>query len=155
VRPGEVAARTYGTYTLAALIDVIGGVVNWSLYSPVFGERGERAAITSDGASEAFPRMMPAGANWENKVLSRSFLHMPLYMPRRGAHRISVPTLFIAARRDKVVPASAACRVARRIPNCTFHLLDASHFEPYFGDHFERNIALQLDFLREHVPVDR
>jgi hypothetical protein len=28
---------------------------------------------------------------------------------------------------------------------------EIGHFEPYFGPHFERSVADQLDFLRRHL----
>jgi pimeloyl-ACP methyl ester carboxylesterase len=139
--------------TLAALLDAACGLLNRTLYSPVVGEPGERAAITGDHASQAYFTLLPEDANWENKVLSRSFLYIPLYSPGRSARRINVPTLIIAARHDSIVPASAAYRTARKIPRCTFHLIECDHFAPYAGEHFEHSIALQIDFLREHVPV--
>lgn len=140
---------------LAGVLDLVSGLLNRPVYSPVIGEPGERAGVTGDRASEAYLKMLPADANWENKVLSRSFLYVPLYSPRRAARRIDVPVLVIGGRHDSIVPTSAARRAARRIPRGTFHLLECDHFGPYFGEHFEHNIALQLAFLREHVPVDR
>lgn len=139
--------------TLAGLLDLAGSLVNRPVYSPIAGESGERAAITADGAIRGYSEMIPVDANWENRVGSRSFLYIPFYSPRNDAQRITAPTLVIAARRDNVVSAQAARRAAQKIPGSTFHALDCNHFEPYFGEHFEENIALQLAFLRERVPV--
>lgn len=141
--------------TLAGLLDLAGSLINRPFYSPVVGNPGECAAITGDNASEAYLNTLPDDANWENKVLSRSFLQVPLYSPRNGARQITAPTLVIVAAHDSVVSPSAAKRAARKIPQSTFHLLDCDHFEPYGGAHFEANMSLQLAFLREHVPVEQ
>jgi uncharacterized protein len=148
----KVHPRTLIKTTCAALIDLVAGSFNRTFYSRVIGEPGQCAAVTSDSAVEAYRKMLPPDISWENKVLARSFLQIPLYTPRKDAQRITAPTLVIAARRDSVVPASATRRAARKIPNCTFHSIDGDHFEPYFDECFEENIRLQLEFLREHVP---
>lgn len=139
--------------TIAALVDLAGGLINRPFYSRVTGRPGDRAAITGDDADAAFRALIPDGVRWDNRVLSRSFLYVPLYSPRDAARRISVPTLVIAAARDSVVPASAARRAARRIPSAEFRVLDANHFDAYSGDVFHENMRIQLDFLARHVPA--
>jgi len=67
--------------------------------------------------------------------------------------RIRVPTVVIGRRNDSVTPADAARKAAQRIPNGRFALLDCNHFQPYLGDAFMENIALQLAFLQEVVPA--
>lgn len=32
-------------------------------------------------------------------------------------------------------------------------LYDTGHFDIYVGEHFERNVSDQIDFLTHHVPV--
>lgn len=139
--------------TVAGLLDLAGGLVNKPVYSPVVGQPGERAAITGNRAIEGYYALLPADANWDNRVRSKSFLYIPFYSPRNDAHRITAPTLVIAARHDSVVSTSAARRAALRIPGSTFRILDCNHFQPYVGEHFEQVVAMQLEFLREHVPV--
>jgi pimeloyl-ACP methyl ester carboxylesterase len=139
----------------AGLFDLVGSLFRRPFYSHIVGQPGDRAAITGDNASQAYRRMLPEDANWEDKVLSRSFLYVPLYSPRNSCGKIEVPTLIVAARYDTIAPASAAKRAARRIPNSEFHLLEADHFDPYFGELFEQNVSIQLDFLKRHVPPSR
>ena len=139
--------------TLAALLDFVGALAGKPFYSPITGQPGDRAAITGDNAPEAYAAMLPKGAPWKNRVLSRSFLYVPLYSPRNVARRITVPALMIGASRDSVVPVNAAWRMARRIPSAEFSVLDSDHFQPYSGDVFEENMAIQLDFLKRTVPA--
>ncbi len=151
VRP--VPLSTVIKTSLAGIGDTLASLFGQTIYRPISGEPGSCAAVTGDNAVESYRRLIPDGAAWTNRVLSRSFLQVPLYSPRRGACRISAPVLMVTARHDSVVPASAAVRTARRIPDCELNILDADHFEPYFGEMFERNIALQIEFLRRRVPV--
>jgi pimeloyl-ACP methyl ester carboxylesterase len=139
--------------TLAAMIDLAGSVFGKPFYSAITGKPGDRAAITGDNAVESYSAMLPDGVCWENRVLSRSFLYVPMYSPRNSARKITAPTLIIGASRDSVVPVRAAWRASRRIPSAEFKLLDADHFQPYFGELFEQNAALQLDFLNRHLPT--
>lgn len=138
--------------TLAAVVDVAAGMIGRTWYSKIVGEPSDCAAITNDNAGESYLRMLPEDAEWENRVLSRSFFHVPLYSPRRYARDIRVPVLVIGARGDTIVPASAAKRMSRKIPDCRFRLIDGDHFAPYFGDTFEESVRLEIDFLRERVP---
>ncbi len=140
--------------TAAAVYDTALGLVGREYYSPVVGQPGELAALVADQAPEAYHRLLPEGSGWENRLLSRSMLQVPLFTPRNSATRISAPVLMVVAARDNVVSASAAVRTARKIPDCTVRVLDADHFQPYTGDSFEENIAHQIAFLRERVPVD-
>jgi uncharacterized protein len=150
VHPGTVLKTT-----LAAVIDVAAGLIGRTWYSKIIGQPGECAAITNDNADESYRDMLPDDTDWENRVLSRSFLHVPLYTPRRHARKIRVPVLVIGAREDTIVPASAAKRAAEKIPNCRFRLIEGDHFAPYFGEAFEECVRLQIDFLRENIPVSR
>jgi dienelactone hydrolase len=141
--------------TLAALIDVAAGMIGRTWCSKIIGQPGDCAAITNDNADKSYLAMLPEDTEWENRVLSRSFLHVPLYTPRRHARKIRVPVLMIGAKDDTVVPASAAKRAAEKIPNCSFHLIEGDHFAPYFGEAFEQCIRLQIEFLKKNVPLSR
>ncbi len=141
------------TCTVAAFVDLVGSLVNRPFFSRITGKPGDRAAITGDDADAAYAALLPDGAPWENRVLSRSLLYVPFYSPRNSARKITAPTLVIGAAKDSVVPIGATWRAARRIPNVEFHALDADHFQPYLGEMFEENMMIQLDFLARNVPV--
>jgi hypothetical protein len=41
------------------------------------------------------------------------------------------------------------------MPKGRLELLESNHFQPFVGEVFEKNIALQLDFLNQTLPVAR
>ncbi|KVH54885.1 alpha/beta hydrolase [Burkholderia sp. MSMB1072] len=141
--------------TMAALLDHGGRLLGRPYYRPIVGRPGDVAALTSAECQEGYARLLPAGANWENKTLSRVFLEVPFYSPIRSAHRVMAPTLIVTGRRDTVTPASAAWHAAMRIPRCEFHLLDGNHFELHLEDEAVcvQSIALQLGFLDRYVGL--
>ncbi len=152
----QVPARVTLRLAFAALLDQGGRLFGRPHYSRIVGHPGDTAALTSAGCREGYARLLPAGARWENKVLSRIFLEIPLYSPVRSARRVKAPTLIVAGRRDTVTPAAAAWRAATRIPDCEFHLMDGNHFELHLENEAVclQNIALQLAFLKKHLDVN-
>ncbi len=141
--------------TAAGLRDAIGSLLGHPHYSPVVGHPGEVAAMTSAEAYDGYLGLLPEGSDWENKVLARVFLKISLYSPGRQARKISAPTLIVVGKHDTVTPPDAARAVARALPRGEIQELDANHFQPYNDPVFQKNIELQLDFLRRHVPVEQ
>ena len=141
----------------APMRDRVGSLFGVPHYSAIVGHPGETAALTSLECWEGFAGLMPEGADWENKVLSRIFLKLPFYSPVRAARRIKAPTLIVAGGRDTVTPASAALRAALRIPGAEFHMLDGNHFDLHHADESVglQNVELQIAFLNRHVGTDR
>ncbi|WP_321930439.1 alpha/beta hydrolase [Paraburkholderia guartelaensis] len=153
----QVPVQVLPRLAMAALLDHSGRLLGRPYYRPIVGRPGDVAALTSAECQEGYARLLPAGANWENRMLSRVFLEVPFYSPIRSAHRVTAPTLIVAGRRDTVTPASAAWRTATRIPQCEFHLLDGNHFELHLEDEAVclQNIALQLGFLSRYAGLDQ
>lgn len=139
--------------SVAALRDVAGSLVGKPYYSRIVGKPGELAAMSTPEAWDGYMALFPEGVRWENKVLSRIFLELPLYSPGRYASRVKAPTLVVAGRQDSVTPPKAAQRAAAKLPQGEFELLDSNHFQPYVDEMFEKNIGLQLSFLKRKVPV--
>ncbi|MGU7770814.1 alpha/beta hydrolase [Burkholderia sp. MR1-5-21] len=153
----QIPVHVLPRLAMAALLDHGGKLFGYPYYRPIVGRPGDVAALTSAECREGYARLLPAGANWENRVLARIFLEVPFYSPIRAAHRVKAPTLIVAGRRDTVTPASAARRAAMRIPRGEFHLLEGNHFELHLEDEAVclQNIALQIAFLNRHVGLDR
>ena len=149
----QVPLRTALRLGVAGIRDLIGGWLGRPFYSPVVGRPGDVAAMTSAGSWNGVMQLLPEDAHWPNKTRARVFLELAFFSPMRHAQKIKAPTLVIAARRDLVTPASAARAAAARIRDGRFELLESDHFRVYFGDAFEKNIQLQLDFLKDVVPV--
>jgi pimeloyl-ACP methyl ester carboxylesterase len=146
---------------LAGIVDLVGGGFGRPLYRPIVGRPGEVAAMTSAEAWDGYMGLPVEGGlllestRWQNRTRALAFLELPLYSPILHAHRVKAPTLVIAGRNDSITPARAARAAAQRLPNGRFELLDSNHFQPYVGAVFEKNVALQLAFLKEVLPVGR
>lgn len=137
--------------TVAGVRDTLGRLVGRPHYVPVVGRPGDFAAMTAAEAWDGWHALVPPASRWENRVLARVFLKVPLYSPGRRADRIAVPVLLIAAEHDSITPAGSAAKVARRIPDCEFHCLPSDHFAPYVGACFEQNVGIQQSFLERRV----
>jgi pimeloyl-ACP methyl ester carboxylesterase len=129
-----------------ALLSIFGGVH----YVATVGPPGSLAVMTSPDANDGYRRLAPPGFRFE--VAARIALLAGLYRPVSHAARVRCPVLVQICEHDSVAPASAAEQTllalgdlgeARRYP--------IGHFEPYFGVHFERSVADQVEFLRRHL----
>lgn len=139
--------------TIAGVRDTVGRLFGRPHYVPVVGRPGTFAAMTTPETYDGWFAIVPEESAWQNRVLGRAFLSVPLYSPIRKANRITVPTLVIAGKDDSITPPDAARRTAERIADAEFHCLDTNHFAPYVDPVFTTNIGLQLDFLRRRVPL--
>jgi pimeloyl-ACP methyl ester carboxylesterase len=119
-------------------------------YLPTVGPPGSLAIMSSDDADTGYRALLPPGARLD--VAARIALSVGLYRPVNLAHRVRCPVLVQVCERDSVAPAAAAERAiaglgalaeVRRYP--------IGHFEPYFGEHFERSVTDQLEFLRARL----
>ncbi|ULQ46894.1 alpha/beta fold hydrolase [Flagellatimonas centrodinii] len=137
--------------TVAGVRDTLGRLVGRPHYVPVVGRPGSFAAMTTPETYDGWFAIVPEDSQWQNRVLGRAFLGVPLYSPIRRAHRIEVPTLIIAGSDDSITPPASARKAAAKIPDAEFHCLSTNHFQPYVGEAFEVNIDLQLDFLQRRV----
>jgi len=99
--------------------------------------------------------MIPESSNWENKIPAKIFLLIPFYSPLLMARRVKCKSLIIAARYDSLIPVKAVKRTARRIKNSKLVILESNHFQPYFNEMFEKNIKIEIDFLREILTDNR
>ncbi len=103
--------------------------------------------------SPGYSAIVPAGTAWRNEMPARGLLLLTLYRPTAKAGRVRCPLLVVAARDDSLVPVDAVIRTARKAPQGRLEVLPCNHFQPYVGAWFERNVQLELAFLREHLPA--
>lgn len=62
-------------------------------------------------------------------------------------------TLVISGQRDSIIPEALIRKAVQKMPNAQYFMLNSNHFEFCESDVFEKNIALQLEFLKENVPT--
>jgi hypothetical protein len=83
---------------------------------------------------------------WHNVVAARLFWSLPFYRPITVAHRITAPLLALVTDHDEICDGRLQAEAARRAGGTASHYA-ASHFEIYFGSHFERAVTEMGDFL--------
>jgi uncharacterized protein len=119
---------------------------------PIIGPAGVRCLAAPD-CHEGYRRLIPPGAVWQEDVPARILLTILAYRPICTARRIQAPVLIIAAEHDSLIPFAATRGTAKRIAYCQFEALPIGHFDLYEGPWFERSIALQIAFLRQHLGL--
>lgn len=139
--------------SLAGICDLVGGMINKPVYRPIVGRAQDDAAMTTVDAWEGYMSQLPENANWENKTRARVFLEVPLYNPIRFVHKLNMPVLVISGQNDTVIPEAAIREAANKMPDASYYMLQSNHFELCSGALFEKNIALQIAFLKEKVPA--
>jgi pimeloyl-ACP methyl ester carboxylesterase len=119
-------------------------------YVPTVGRPGTLAVMSSEDADEGYRKLAPPGFRFE--VAARIGLTVGLYRPVRYASRVRCPVLVQICQRDSVAPVDAAEQVIRLLgSHGEAQRYPIGHFEPYFGEPFERSVSDQLDFLQRHL----
>jgi uncharacterized protein len=113
---------------------------------PVVRRRG-LALLASPDSHDGYMAMVDEGSGWTGRVPAGVFLAVLAYHPSRSAHRISAPTLLLAASEDAICPVTATRKVARRIPDARLEEFPIGHFDPYAGEWFEAVVAREAEFL--------
>lgn len=148
-----------------AIGDALARLMNVRLppvYITTYGRPGERTfAMSRDNPSagnrsalthpfwQAMPRRYRGG--WANQMLVRGLRNLDAIDPRRAAAVLECPVLLIGATRDDMISIDAIRAVGRalRHPLSRVVELDAGHYDPYVAALLDRNVEVQLTFLRE------
>jgi pimeloyl-ACP methyl ester carboxylesterase len=152
--PPRAAARL----TRAAVRDLLAAATGRDpVRVPVAARPGEVALMSAEDVSRGVLDLLEASglteAEYRSHVPARIGLAVPLARPGRRAKDLTRPALFCVCERDTVAPAPATLRHASRAPEGEIRRYDAGHFDIYVGDDFERVVADQIAFLRQHVPA--
>ena len=119
----------------------------------ITGERGEAALMVTPDAADGYATLVPEGADHRHEVSARAGMTIPLYAPGRAAKDLRCPVLFCVCDRDSVAPARVTRWYARRARKREVRRYSTGHFDIYHGEHFDRAVADQLEFLQQHVPL--
>lgn len=97
---------------------------------------------------------LPSDVQWENKISIQTYYHMFKHEPIQYIHRISPrPMLMVVAMKDSIIPPEVALKAFDKAGDGKELIkFDCGHFEPYQGEFFNRNIQVQIDFLKKHFP---
>ena len=138
-----------------AITDYIRGLLGMSpLYIPMVGEPGTVAALATPDVLPGYRRLVPEGVEWDNRCPARILLTMTFYRPLGRVEKIQAPTLLIAGTEDSLIDPEAVRRAAKRIPNAELVELPVGHFDPYFGETFEKVVTIEREFLAKHLLED-
>jgi pimeloyl-ACP methyl ester carboxylesterase len=132
------------------LLDLLRAPFHRAHYVPTVGAPGSLAVMSSDDAEAGYRALLPPDARVE--VAARIALSVAFYRPVTLARRVRCPVLVQVCEQDSVAPVAAAERaIAELGTHAEVRRYPIGHFEPYFGVHFERSVADQLDFLRARL----
>jgi predicted alpha/beta hydrolase len=119
---------------------------------PIVGPPGSTALLTAPGAFEGYSRL--AGSGFVNKVCGRVMLTPHGVTPDQVIERVRCPALFQICDDDSLASADAAVAQAQRMGSlATIERYPIGHFAIYEGEHFERAVAGQVDFLLRHLSA--
>ena len=120
------------------------------VYVRLSGERGEAALMTAPDVLAGYRRLV-AGAPFNNDVAARIALQILSYRSGQRLAQLGCPILLCICDHDTVAPAEAALTYARTAANAVIKRFPIGHFDIYFDASFERAVAEQLTFLRQHL----
>ena len=118
-----------------------GGCSVWTPTPSRSSGRRRRSRYSTRLAPRPDTGTAPAESDWETSRPARVALRVPLYRPISRAGEVDAPPFLTVARGDRIVPPSAAERLARRL----------DHVDVYHGAPFERAVAEQAAFLARHL----
>ena len=129
-------------------------------YVPLVVEPGEFGLMNVAGARAGWYSIIPATADWDNRVGPLIALDMLTYRAVNHAPRIRCPFLVCVSDRENLMDPAIAVRAAELAPRGEAIHYDADHFEVYHPPIVETVVADQIRFLRrvllgdagEHAP---
>lgn len=134
--------------TWAGLKDAVRAVVGASPHGyPVVGRPGQHAIMNTEESYDGYLQLFPEDSQWVNEVPARINLMVPYYNPIYKAKNVTCPALVIAGVEDSLIPATNIKKMAGAMTKGQYVEIPTNHFQPYVGDEFVNNIAIQLDFL--------
>ncbi len=116
-------------------------------YIAVVGPPGSSAILNTAESEAGYFALIPEGSTFDNRVPAKALIKFGKYDPIPSAELVTCPALVIAGEGDSLIPVAQARFMASKLQKGEFETLACKHFEPYLGEWFEKNIALQLDFL--------
>lgn len=117
-------------------------------YIPAIARPGSFAVMNTEESFDGYMALVPAEKSFANQVPAKIFGMMADYNPTAMADQVNCPALVIAAVDDSLIAVEQVAAMADRMPHGIFKTLACNHFAPYRGEMFEKNIALQIEFLK-------
>jgi uncharacterized protein len=118
---------------------------------PIAALPGQPALMNAHDALPGYLALMPKGMAFVNRVAARVIPEIVGYRPGHRAAKVKLPILFCVSRTDTVTPPERTIAMAEKAPRGEIKLYDCGHFDFYLGQHFERAVSDQTDFLTRHL----
>ncbi len=117
---------------------------------PIAGPPGTIACLNTPDSMDAFAAL--ATDRFHNEVCARIWIEGGGYRPVQYAQDVRCPVLLQVCDEDDNLPASVAAETARRLgSHVEVKHYPIGHFDIYRGEHLERSLRDQIEFLRRHV----
>jgi pimeloyl-ACP methyl ester carboxylesterase len=136
---------------LHAQYDEIRGRLGLSAHTiPIVGRPVDFAVITAPGAIDGYTRL--TGWSFTNEACARSILTALGFNPIDHARHVQCPVLIQICEEDNLAPMSSALKAASILGDLAeVKRYPIGHFDIYSGEHFERSVSDQIEFLKKHL----
>lgn len=119
---------------------------------PLVGKPGSIALMTTPGEWEFFQGVVPA--TYVNEVCARINIRGDKYRPIKYAGDVRCPVLMQVCEQDEIIPVAAARKTAKLLGDyADARYYPIGHFDIYRGEHLERAVEEQVDFLKKHLSI--
>ena len=142
--------KTIMQVTVAGLRDQVTALRRGApYYIPAAAPPGSLGVMTTDDSLSGMTRIaeQSVDAHWDNRVAARITLRIGMYRPGLKAAKLPCPALFCITDQDSVAPAERTAKLAARGPRNEIKRYPIGHFDIYLGEHWERAVADQTEFL--------
>ena len=138
--------------SMAAFRDLLRILTFRSPYcTPVFGDPGTIACMTTPECKPGYLSIIPAGSTWKNECPARVLFTAGPYRPTTVAKRVKCPALVIMGEKDSLIPPPSIEKAVSRMGNAELVKMPIAHFDMYTGEWFEKVVEVEARFLKEHL----
>lgn len=121
---------------------------------PLVASGSQMGLMTASDAMSGYHALKTAVSTaLQDHVSARFAFDIIRYYPGRNAKNISCPALIVVALKDSVAPAGKTLKHVKKINHGDIVELDAGHFDIYVDGWFEKNVAIQIDWLKQNFPT--
>ncbi|GAB1196528.1 hypothetical protein APSETT444_005800 [Aspergillus pseudonomiae] len=135
------------------LLDVLFGSDEKPITVPLIGKPGEAALMNAADVLSTFPKLIPEGHPFQERVPAHLALKISLLRPGSYASKVECPIFFGICGTDSVAPAGTTLAYAKTAPKGVIKWYDMGHFEIYYGQSFEQAMQDYKQFLQDSLPI--
>jgi pimeloyl-ACP methyl ester carboxylesterase len=131
--------------------DMVRGYLGLSPHKiPIVGKAGTMAFFPFPDANNGYSGIVKG--NFVNEACARVAIRGDKYRPVTKAKKVRCPVLLQICEHDRFTPVSAADETERKLGKyAEVKHYPIGHFDIYSGEHFEKSLTDQLEFLKKHL----